>query len=230
MDALRPREHAPELLADEGVAEGVGNGGEFGPQQPHQRHEVASTAPGHRGAEEAETLHPLGTPQSDLDRHPPTERVADQMGPADPQGVHEAADRTCEPGGVVGGAERLGGGSEPRKVDGVDGVLGGESRDRLVEARLVATQPVDQDHRLDPVAGRQRRYPGLSRTHLVDAKQWRAPLRALEEPLEGDRQVEVPPRPEAPRAEGVEAGELALAQLEPGGRVGSDHRVGIALG
>ena len=62
----------------------VGNGREFG------RSSLTSGTKWRRRrqaieGQEAETLHPLGTPQPDLDRHPPTERVADQMGPADPR-------------------------------------------------------------------------------------------------------------------------------------------------
>jgi hypothetical protein len=155
VNSLRPREHAPELLSDERVAEGVGDGGELWAQQPDQRDEMAPPPPGHRGTEQAQALHLVGSLQADLDGHPPAERVPDQVGSVDPHTVHEATDRAGEPRRVVGGAKGLGGGAEAGQVDGVDGVLGREGRDGLVEARLVAAETVDQDHGLDPVAGGQ---------------------------------------------------------------------------
>ena len=48
-----------------------------------------------------------------------------------------------------------------------------------------------------------------------------------EEALERDRQVHVAAGPEPAGAEGVEAGELALAQLQPCLRVGADDDVGV---
>jgi hypothetical protein len=64
----------------------------------------------------------------------------------------------------------------------------------------------------------------------VDPKQGRATVRALEEALEGDGQIQVAPCPQPPRPEGVEPREPALAQVEPGRRVRADHRVGIPFG
>src|SRR2546421_628213 len=75
---LGPGDLAPKWRAHRGIAEGVGDGREPRPQQPDQRYEGATPAPSHRGAEQAEALHPAGISQADLDRDPPAEGVADQ--------------------------------------------------------------------------------------------------------------------------------------------------------
>ncbi len=139
MDPLGPGEHAPELLADQRASEAVRDGGELGPEQPDDGDEVPAPPPGHRGAEQAEALHPPRVPQADFDRHPAAERVADKVSPLDPHRVHEPADGAREPGGVVRSAERLGRRAEPRQVDGVDRVLGREAE--TVSKKLVLLLP-----------------------------------------------------------------------------------------
>ena len=94
---------------------------------------------------------------------------------------------------------------------------------------LLLPRPVDQDHRLDPVARCQRRDPRLGR---LTSWMWSSGGRPFgsEKPLERDCEIQVPARPQPSRAERVEPGQLApLTELEPGGRVRPDHDVGVAL-
>src|SRR3954470_8325881 len=120
MDALGPREHAPELLAHERPPEAVRDGRELRPQELHDRDEVPAPPPGHRWAEQAQALNPSRLAEADLDRHPAAERVADQVGTLDSHGVHEPGYRPGEPGCVVWRAKRLGRRAEPGQVDRVD--------------------------------------------------------------------------------------------------------------
>src|SRR3954447_6829290 len=70
---------------------------------------------------------------------------------------------------------------------------------------------------------------GLPGLPLGDRAERRPAVRKPEEALERDREVEVAPGPEAPRAEGVQAREAPLTELEPGLGVAADDDVGVAL-
>ena len=74
------------------------------------------------------------------------------------------------------------------------------------------------------------RDPELADRDVVDPQQRRAAAREPEEALEADREVEVAARVQPALAERLDAGELALAELEPGLGVGADHDVGLACG
>ena len=65
---------------------------------------------------------------------------------------------------------------------------------------------------------------------VVDAQQRRAAVGEAEHALEADREVEVAARVEAALRERLDAGELALAQREPGLGVRADDDVGLAAG
>ena len=69
---------------------------------------------------------------------------------------------------------------------------GGQGRDALEEARLVAAQAVDQDHVLDPVAGGQGRDARLAGPDLVDAEQRRAAVGSLKKPSKATARSRLP--------------------------------------
>ena len=65
---------------------------------------------------------------------------------------------------------------------------------------------------------------------VADLQQRRTAAAQAEHPLEGDGVVEVAPDVQPPAAERVDAGELALAQRQPGRGVGGDRDVRAAAG
>ena len=61
---------------------------------------------------------------------------------------------------------------------------------------------------------------------VVEAQQRGAAVGQAEQALEADGEVEVAARVERALREGLDAGELAVAQAQPGRRVGADGDVG----
>ena len=154
IEAVGARDHAPEAVADLVRAQDVRERRQLGPQEADQRHPFAPAPESHRRGEQAQGPHPARRLQPDLDRYPAAHRVADQVGAVDRQRVHEAQHVAGEELGVVGGGQRLRGGAEAGQVDRVDGVLGGQRGDGLVEGALGAAEAVDQDHVLVAAARR----------------------------------------------------------------------------
>ena len=168
-----------------------------GRSKPHQRRPFAPAQERHRRGEQAQRPHAARRLQPDLERDPAAHRVADQVGAVDRQRVHEAQHVAGEELGVVGSAERLGGGAEAGQVDRVHRVLGRQRGDGLIEGALGAAEAVDQDHVLLAAAGGEAGDPRPAHPHVVDPQQRRAVVGEPEEALEADRLVEVAAGPEA---------------------------------
>ena len=205
--------------------------GQLGPQQLHEGDEAAALAPGQRGGQQAEAVDAVGRAQADLDRDPPAQRVADHVGAPDAHRVQEARHLPGEPGRVVGGAGELGRGAEAGQVDRVHRVVRRQRRDRLEEARLVAAEAVDEDDVLGAAcrrsASRSCRGPPRPRAPAAAAGGRSGSRKKPSKAIALSRSAA---RPQPARAEGVEAGERALAQLQPGLGVGADHGLGVLEG
>jgi hypothetical protein len=207
----------------------VGQHAQLRPQQPHER-VVATLDERDGGAQQREPVHPLGPAQADLQGHAAAHRVADQVRALHVQRVHHVADRLGEPLRGVGGQRRLRRGAEAGQVDRVDAVAAGRQRGRCVEERgLRRAQPVDAQD-VVALAHAQGRDAPAGQLDVVHAQQRRAAGGQAEEPLEADRAVEVAARVEPPLPEGLDPGDVAAAQLQPGLGVGADHDVGPAAG
>ena len=143
----------------------------------------------------------------------------------DPERVHQSEHDLSEPAGVVRAQRRLARGPEARKIRGVDAVPAAQGSRGLEERRPGAPQPVNQQ---DVWAGAhgQGGDPVPAHRDVVDLKQRWPSAWEPEEPLEGDRVIQVPAHSEQPTLEGLDAGELALPQAHPGIRVGGDRDVG----
>ena len=76
-----------------------------------------------------------------LDRHPATHRVANHVGAADLELVHQPEHQLREPARVVATAGRLGGGAEAGQVGRVDAVALAERRRRLNNDARVPPRP-----------------------------------------------------------------------------------------
>jgi hypothetical protein len=166
--------------------------------------------------------------EADLDRDAAAHAVADEVRALDAERVHRADDRVREVARAVGRRGGLGGAAEAGKVDRVDRVAAAERRGGVEEARLGRAETVQQQH-VRAFAHRQRADPQAPDRDLVDAQERRAAGGEPEEALEADGQVEVAARVQAALGERLDAGDLALAQLQPGLGVGADHDVGLAL-
>ena len=82
-----------------------------------------------------------------------------------------------------------------------------------------------QEQDVGPLAHRQRREPQPPDRHVVHAQQRRAAVREPEQALEAEREVQLAARVQAALGERLDARQLALAQLQPGGGVGADRDV-----
>ena len=184
---------------------------ELGPQQPHDRVQVAPDE-GHGGAQQREAADALGVLEADLDRDAAAHRVADDVGAVDPQLVHDADHRAGEERRAVGGRAACSSRRSPAGRARGRGSRAAE-RGRGVEERGLRAAEAVQEQHVGALAHRQGRDPQPAGRDVVDAQQRRAAVREPEQALEADREVEVAARVEPALGEGLDAGELALAQL-----------------
>ena len=219
----------PELLADPRGAQRVRDRRELGPQQLHQRDQLAAAPEGQRRGQQAEVCDPVGLGERELDRDPAAHRVADQVGSLDPHRVHVAEHGAGEVGGVVGA--RAPASTRSRSPAGRSrGPCGPGSGPRPSRRRRSCSTPSRAGR--SPARARRRRSGSRSSRRAISTsvhpQQRRTAAGEPEEPLEAERQVEVAARVEAALGERVEPGQPPLSQAEPGGGVGADDHVGLA--
>ena len=147
-----------------------------------------------------------------------------------PSCVHQPEHDLGVPAGVVGAAGRLAGGAETGQVGRVHAVALAERGRGLEQRRARAAEAVQQQH-VGTVAHRQRGDRGGGRPERrgsAAAAAGRPGSRNI--PSKRDRVVEVAAHGQQPALEGLDAGELALAQRQPGVGVGGDGHVGLRAG
>ncbi len=205
-----------------------GRSAELGAEQPH---DVVEVAPDEcdGGTEKRERANALGVAQADLDGDPAAHRVADEVSALDAELVHHRDHRLGEPAGVVGGVGGLRRGAEAGEVEGVDAVVAAQGARGVEEGGLGPAEPVEEQD-VRPAAHRQGRDSSARQGYLVHAQQRLAAVRETEEALEADGEVEVATGVELALPERLDPRQRALAQPQPGGRVGADRHVGLGAG
>ena len=184
-----------------------------GRSEAHEPVPVARTkaTAGHSSASPPTRSGPL---QADLDRHAAAHRVADDVGALDAQRVHRrrsrpwrrtarrrARSRACEEP------------PKPGQVERVDAVAPAQRRRGVEEATTsCAPRPCRSSSPAPRPSSAWRSSACPTGTWWMRSSGGR-PLREPEQALEADREVEVAARVQPALGEGLDAGQLALAQL-----------------
>ena len=214
------------MRGDHGSSETVREQAKLGPEQAHDRVQAA-TDPRHGGTQQPQGGNPLGCHQPHLDRDAAAHRVADDICARDLQLIHQAQHQRREPGCVVAAECGLGRRSKTGEIREVNAVLGGQRCGRLEQRCSRASQAMEEQH-VRPRSHGQRRDPVTIDRDLLNRHHGGPAVGQAEQPLEGNRVVEVASDAEQAAFKRLNPRELSLPQRQPGSRVGGDRNVRLA--